>query len=114
MTDCIFCKIADGEIKSEIVYEDDKVIAFKDINPGAPVHFLIIPKLHIASLNDVNVTNAHYIAHIFNIIPKIAEEYDFLESGYRVVSNCGEDAMQTVEHIHFHVYAKRKLSWTPG
>lgn len=102
--DCIFCKIAAGEIPSKTVYEDDLVKAFYDVNPCAPVHFLVVPKKHIASINEVNEENSAVIAHIFEVIPKIAAKLH-LDSGYRVISNCGKDAGQTVFHIHFHVIA---------
>lgn len=102
--DCIFCKIVAGEIPSKTIYEDDLVKAFYDVNPCAPVHFLVVPKKHIASINEVNSDNSAVIAHIFEVIPKIAKELH-LDSGYRVISNCGKDAGQTVFHIHFHVIA---------
>lgn len=102
--DCIFCKIANGEIPSKTIYEDDLVKAFYDIKPCAPVHFLVIPKKHISSLNDVNTENADVIAHIYCVIAKLAKELK-LDNGYRVISNCGKDAGQTVFHIHFHVIA---------
>ena len=107
--DCIFCKIVAGEIPSNKVYEDDKVLAFRDIAPMAPTHILVIPKEHIASVNGVNAENAGVVAHIFTVIPKIAEA-EGLTGGYRVVSNCGDDAGQTVKHLHFHILGGRKLS----
>lgn len=111
--DCIFCKIANKEIPSQIVYEDDKVIAFKDLDPQAPVHFLVIPKEHIKSADELNAENCAVIGHIFEVIPKIAKELG-LENGYRVVNNCGEDGGQTVGHLHFHLLAGRNLGWPPG
>lgn len=102
--DCIFCKIAAGEIPSKTIYEDNLVKAFYDVNPCAPVHFLVVPKKHIASINEVNEENSAVIAHIFEVIPKIAAKLH-LDNGYRVISNCGKDAGQTVFHIHFHVIA---------
>ena len=108
--DCIFCKIIKGEIPSTKVYEDETVYAFKDIAPIAPVHILIIPKEHISKLEDVNETNSAVISHIFEVAAKIAKDMG-LTNGYRVVSNCGEDAGQTVFHIHFHLLAGRKLGW---
>ena len=107
--DCIFCKIVAGEIPSNKVYEDDKILAFRDIAPMAPTHILVIPKEHIASVNGVNAENAGVVAHIFTVIPKIAEA-EGLTGGYRVVSNCGDDAGQTVKHLHFHILGGRKLT----
>lgn len=112
--DCIFCKIVNKEIKSEIVYEDDLAIAFKDLDPKAPTHLLVIPKKHIKSANDINDDNKDIIAHIFTIIPSLAKEYGFDDKGYRIVNNCGEYGGQTVDHIHFHVLAGRQLQWPPG
>lgn len=114
MTDCIFCKIVDKELPSEIIYEDDLVLAFKDLQPQAPKHFLVIPKIHIESANQINSENSKYIGAIFEIIAKIAREEGFAEDGYRVVNNCGENGQQTVKHIHFHVLGERKLTWPPG
>ena len=114
MMDCIFCKIVAGEIPSKKIYEDDKVLAFHDISPEAPVHFLVIPKEHIASLNEVNEENAEVFAHIFKTINKLVKEQGIAEDGYRVVTNCGEQGGQTVGHIHFHVLGGRNLNWPPG
>lgn len=114
MEDCLFCKIANGEIPSEKVYEDDKVYAFYDINPEAPVHFLVIPKEHIQSANDLNDNNADVISHIFKVINKLAVELNIEDKGYRIVNNCGEDGGQTVNHIHFHVLGGRNMQWPPG
>ena len=107
--DCIFCRIIKGEIPSTKVYEDETVYAFKDINPMAPVHVLIIPKVHIASINEVTAENRAVIAHIYEIAAKLAKELGISESGYRVVSNCGADAGQTVFHLHFHLLGGTKL-----
>ena len=106
--DCIFCKIAVGEIPSTKVYEDEKILAFRDIAPMAPTHILVIPKRHIPSVDGVNAENAEVVAHIFTVIPKIAEA-EGLKNGYRVVSNCGADAGQTVHHLHFHILGGRQL-----
>ena len=106
--DCIFCKIAVGEIPSTKVYEDEKILAFRDIAPMAPTHILVIPKCHIPSVDGVNAQNAEVVAHIFTVIPKIAEA-EGLVNGYRVVSNCGADAGQTVHHLHFHILGGRQL-----
>jgi histidine triad (HIT) family protein len=114
LNECLFCKIANKEIPSTIVYENDYVIAFEDISPEAPVHVLVIPKKHIASLNDINNENSVYIAKIFEAISIISREQGINETGYRIVSNCGKDAMQTVEHVHFHILGKRSLKWPPG
>ena len=107
--DCLFCKIVAGEIPSTKVYEDEKVLAFRDIAPMAPTHILVIPKCHIPSVNGVNAENAEVVAHIFTVIPKIAEA-EGLVNGYRVVSNCGADAGQTVHHLHFHILGGRQLT----
>ncbi len=111
MDNCIFCKIIKGEIPSEVVYEDDKIFAFKDINPVAPVHVLIIPKEHIASAMDLTEENADVVAHIFNSAKKIAEIMGIGESGFRIVNNCGENAGQTVFHLHFHLIGGKTLLW---
>ena len=107
--DCIFCKIAAGEIPSTKVYEDDRILAFRDIAPMAPTHILVIPKAHIPSVDGIHEENAAVVAHIFSVIPKIAAE-EKLENGYRVVSNCGPDAGQTVNHLHFHILGGRQLT----
>ena len=109
MNDCLFCKIVAGEIPSTKVYEDELVYAFRDINPMAPVHVLIVPKTHIASADGVHAENSASVARIFEVIPKIAAE-EGLSNGYRVITNCGEDACQTVKHLHFHILGGKKLS----
>ena len=114
MADCIFCKIANKDIPSEIVYEDDRVIAFKDLNPQAPVHILVIPKKHISTLNDIEEKDSALIGHIYYTIKKLAKDMEIDEDGFRVVSNCGEFGGQTVFHIHFHLLGGRKFSWPPG
>ena len=111
---CIFCKIVSGEIPSKKLYEDDKVLAFYDISPEAPVHFLVIPKEHIKSANEINEINASIISHIFIVINKLVKELNINETGYRLVNNCGKDGGQTVDHIHFHVLGQRDLKWPPG
>lgn len=113
MSDCLFCKIAAGEIPSTKVYEDDYVYAFLDIAPQAPFHAVIIPKEHIGSADEINGENSILIAKIFEAVAKIAKQ-EKLENGYRVVNNCGEDGGQTVHHIHFHLLARRNLAWPPG
>ena len=114
MEDCIFCKIIKGQIPGDIIYEDDKIIAFNDVNPQAPVHFLVIPREHIGSANDIGKDNSHIINHIFTIIAKLARERNIDKDGYRIVNNCGEYGGQTVPHLHFHVLGNRKFSWPPG
>lgn len=106
--DCIFCKIIDGSIPSKKVYEDEAVYAFHDINPLAPVHVLVIPKMHIDSMDKVSADNAEYVKKVFLAIPKIAEELG-LKNGYRLISNCGEDGCQSVKHLHFHLLGGKKL-----
>ena len=107
--DCIFCKIIAGEIPSTKVYGDKLVFAFRDINPQAPTHILVIPKVHIASVNDITAENSPVVAHIFEVIPRIAAMENLTE-GYRVVSNCGPNAGQTVFHLHFHILGGKELS----
>ena len=109
MTDCIFCKIASGQMQSNKVYEDDKIVAFKDINPMAPIHLLVIPKKHIENVMQINNSNSEIIAHIFEKIPTIAKE-NGLGDGFRLVSNCNEIAGQSVFHLHFHLLGGKKLS----
>ena len=111
--DCLFCKIAAGEIPSKKLFEDDTLLAFYDIDPQAPVHFLVIPKAHIASPADITPENSAVVAHIFAVIARLARELG-LEKGYRVVTNCGADGGQSVPHLHFHVLAGRSLAWPPG
>lgn len=113
MDDCLFCKIINKEIESEILYEDEEFIAFPDINPAAPVHILIIPKEHIDSADDIDDENSYLIGKIFIIASKLAKE-NGLEKGYRVVNNCKEDGGQSVDHIHFHLLGGRKMLWPPG
>ena len=112
MSDCLFCKIAAGEIPSNKVYEDDKCFAFYDIAPQAPSHFLVIPKAHIASVSDVDGSNSAVVAHIFEVIAKVSRELGI--TSYRVVSNIGESAGQSVFHLHFHVLSGRDMTWPPG
>lgn len=109
MENCLFCKIVAGDIPSTKVYEDDLVLAFRDIAPQAPTHILVIPKTHIPSVDGITAENSAVVAHIFEVIPKIAEE-EGLSGGYRVVSNCGADAGQTVHHLHFHILGGQELT----
>lgn len=112
--DCIFCEIINGNIPSNKIYEDDKVLAFHDKSKEAPVHFLVIPKEHISSINEINKENSDIISHIFLIINKLVKELSICETGYRIINNCGKDGGQTVNHIHFHVMGQRELKWPPG
>lgn len=112
--DCLFCKIVKGEIPSTKVYEDDVVYAFNDISPGAPVHVLIIPKVHFSSILEIEEENESLIGHIFTVANKIAKQLNVDKSGFRIVNNCGEDGGQTVNHVHFHLLAGRNLKWPPG
>lgn len=111
--DCIFCKIAAGEIPSKKVYEDDFVFAFYDINPQTPIHILVIPKLHIPSADAITQSNSSVVAKIFEVIPKIAADAR-LTNGYRIINNCGEDGCQSVKHLHFHILGGRKLPENMG
>ena len=111
--DCLFCKIIEGVIPSSKVYEDEMCYAFRDINPQAPVHVLVIPKLHLASMDEVNEENSKYIAHIFECIPKIAKA-EGLDGGYRLISNCGDNACQSVKHLHFHILGGAQLTEKMG
>jgi histidine triad (HIT) family protein len=112
MTDCLFCKIVNGEIKPDVVFEDDKVLAFNDISPKAPVHILIIPKRHISTLNDLD--NAEIAGRLVQTAAMIAKQKGFAEQGYRTVFNCNEHGGQSVYHIHLHLLAGRQLNWPPG
>ncbi len=114
MSDCIFCKIANGEIPSQFVYQDDKCVAFRDIEPQAPFHVLIIPKEHIKSALEIDEVNSSIIGHIFAVAAKIARQEGIDENGFRLVNNCGKDGGQTVGHLHFHMLAGRYLQWPPG
>lgn len=111
--DCLFCKIVSGEIPSNKIYEDDLVLAFYDISPQAPTHFLIIPKQHISSAMEITEENSSIVAHVFEVAAKLAKELK-MENGFRIVNNCGVEGGQTVGHLHFHVLAGRMLAWPPG
>lgn len=113
MDDCIFCKIINKEIPSKVVYEDDKIFAFHDLSPQAPVHVLIIPKVHIPSMDQVEDQHQEDLGHLLVKVKEIAADLG-LENGYRLVNNCGTDGMQTVGHIHFHLLGKRLMKWPPG
>ena len=109
MSDCLFCKIIAGEIPSTKVYEDETVFAFRDIAPQAPTHILVVPKAHISGMDGITAENSSLVAHIFEVIPQIAKA-EGLTNGYRVVSNCGADAGQTVQHLHFHILGGKTLN----
>lgn len=113
MEDCLFCKIVAGEIPSTKIYEDEFVYAFADIDPQAPFHAVIVPKTHIKSAAEITPENSVLVAKIYEAVAKIAKENN-LEKGFRVVNNCGEDGGQTVNHLHFHLLARRYLQWPPG
>lgn len=112
MSDCLFCRIAAGEIPSECLYQDETAYAFKDIDPQAPVHFLVIPRQHIASAAEISPDNSGSVAHCMEVIARLAGEMKL--EGFRVVSNCGESAGQSVKHLHFHVLSGRDMTWPPG
>ena len=114
MTDCIFCKIAAGEIPATKLYDDGEVLAFRDINPEAPVHLLVIPRRHIATLNDLTEADAALIGRLYLAAKRVAAEAGVAESGYRTVINCNRDAGQIVFHVHLHLLAGRELGWPPG
>ena len=113
MKECLFCKIAMGEIPSTKAYEDDQLIVFHDISPMAPVHVLIVPKKHLTSLNETSEEDAGLIAHVFKVAVQVASELGISDSGYRIVNNCGKDGGQSVDHLHFHLLGGRHLAWTP-
>ncbi len=114
MTDCLFCKIAQGEISSDVVHETDQILAFKDIGPQAPVHILIIPKKHIATLNDLTDNDTELIGRMVIAAKDIAREFDIEKNGYRTVFNCNRHGGQEVSHIHLHLLGGRQMKWPPG
>ncbi len=114
MSDCLFCKMVAGEIKPDVVYEDDAVLAFRDINPQAPVHVLVIPKQHISTINDIQDEQAELIGRLYLGAKRVAEQEGIAADGYRTVMNCNAAAGQTVFHIHLHLLGGRNLSWPPG
>jgi len=114
MTDCIFCKIVSGDIPGDIVYQNDHVLAFRDLSPQAPVHFLVIPKKHISTINDIQPEDEALVGQLFIAAKTVAKQEGMDESGYRCVMNCNEDGGQTVHHIHLHVMGKRQMSWPLG
>ncbi|VAW97725.1 Bis(5'-nucleosyl)-tetraphosphatase (asymmetrical) [hydrothermal vent metagenome] len=112
--DCLFCKIINGDIPAEIIYQDDDILGFKDVNPQAPTHILFIPKTHIATVNDLAAKDAELIGKLFLAAKKVAADDGFADEGYRLVMNCNKGAGQTVFHIHLHLLAERALHWPPG
>mgnify|MGYP001820357988 FL=1 len=114
MSDCLFCKMVAGEIQPEVVFEDDEVLAFRDVNPQAPVHVLVIPRSHIATTNDLDADNAHLLGKLYLAAKKIAANEGIAESGYRTVINCNAGAGQSVYHIHLHLLGGRPMGWPPG
>jgi histidine triad (HIT) family protein len=114
MTDCLFCKIRDGEIPGEVVYENDDVLAFRDVNPQAPTHILVIPRKHIATTNDLEAYDAAVVGKMMLAAKQIAADEGFAAEGYRLVLNCNEGAGQTVFHIHMHLLGGRRMTWPPG
>ena len=114
MENCLFCKIAEGQIPSKIVYQDEDVVAFEDINPQAPYHILLIPRRHIASMADLTEEDGTLLVRLFMVAAKLAHKLGFDESGYRFVTNVGPDAGQSVFHLHFHLLGGRKFTWPPG
>jgi histidine triad (HIT) family protein len=111
---CLFCRIVNKEIPSNIIYEDESLLAFRDINPQAPVHILIIPKKHIAGLNHITFDDNELMGKIQNLAREIAEKENISSTGYRLVANCGKDAGQAVDHLHYHLLGGRHLGWPPG
>ena len=114
MSECLFCGIIEGKIKGDIVYQDDSVVAFKDVGPKAPVHILIVPRKHIATVLDLGPSDGALIGDIFRVAAKLAAEQGIAQKGFRVVVKCGSDAGQTVFHLHYHLLGGRHLSWPPG
>jgi histidine triad (HIT) family protein len=114
MTDCIFCKIIAGDIPADIVYDDEQVLAFRDIQPQAPVHVVIIPKRHIATLNDLSSADAELVGRLYSAAKQVANELGVAQSGYRTLINCNRDAGQYVMHVHMHLLAGRPMGWPPG
>ena len=114
MSDCLFCGIIEGKIKGDVVYQDDAVVAFKDIGPKAPVHILLVPRKHIASVSDLKLEDGQLVGAIFLAAAKLAEDFGIAENGYRVVVNSGPDAGQSVSHLHYHLLGGRRMGWPPG
>jgi histidine triad (HIT) family protein len=114
MTDCIFCKIAAGEIPAEFIYEDDQVVGFRDLNPQAPTHVLLIPRRHIETLNDLRPEDEPLLGHLFTAAAEVAQREGLADNGYRTLINCNADGGQTVFHLHLHLLGGRRMGWPPG
>jgi len=114
VSDCIFCKIASGEIPADLIYEDDLVVGFRDLNPQAPTHVLLIPRKHIASLNDLQPEDEAIVGRLYTAAAKVAAQEGIAEQGYRTLINCNDDGGQTVFHLHLHLLGGRRMSWPPG
>lgn len=114
MAECVFCKIAQGEIPATIVHEDEHVVAFRDLHPKAPTHILLIPRKHVASLNDLEEEHDAVVGHLVRVAAKLAGEEEIAGRGYRLVANCGREGGQSVDHVHFHLLGGRALGWPPG
>jgi histidine triad (HIT) family protein len=114
MSDCLFCDIVEGRVKGDVVYRDESVVAFRDIRPQAPVHILIIPRKHVATILDLEANDQTLIGQIFLVIAKLVRDQGIAESGFRVVVNSGADAGQSVFHLHFHLLGGRRFGWPPG
>ncbi len=114
MDNCLFCKIASGNIAVEKVYEDDQVVAFNDIDPQAPVHILIIPRKHIACISDITPDDNELIGHIHQVAVLLAAKFNIAEDGFRLVNNCNDNGGQAVYHLHYHLLGGRKMNWPPG
>lgn len=114
MTDCLFCKIIAGDIPSTAVYQDDITYAFRDINPQAPVHVLVVPRQHLARISDASPADEAMLGHLFFVASQIARQEGLADAGYRLVINCGEHGQQAVEHLHLHVIGGRQMNWPPG
>lgn len=114
MTDCVFCRMVAGEIEPNVVYEDDHVLAFRDINPQAPVHVLVIPKKHVSTINDLQEEDVEVSGRLFQAAKRVAQKTGIADSGFRTVMNCNSDAGQTVFHLHLHVLGGRRMHWPPG
>jgi histidine triad (HIT) family protein len=112
--DCVFCKIVEKKIPSTVVYEDDTVLAFRDINPAAPLHVLVVPKKHIVSVRDLSPEDSPLIGHMFSVMKEIAKAQGVEKDGYRIVTNTGDRAGQSVKHLHFHLLGGRDFAWPPG
>lgn len=113
-SDCLFCKIAAGDIPATIHYQDDLMVAFEDINPQAPTHLLLIPRKHIPTTNDLTPQDNALVGHLFQVAAEIASDLGFAQDGFRIVNNCNQAGGQTVWHLHFHLLGQRQLSWPPG